>query len=50
MLHVDYLGKPSNTRKTLKRKYGHKVWYMTYTNKYWKRKADRLRARFPNEI
>lgn len=45
-LHLDWTLKPSKTRRKLIRKYGDNFWAMTYTNKYWKRKADRLRARF----
>ena len=49
-LHLNYLLKPATVRKKRIRKYG-QCWFATrYTNKYWKNKADKLLARFSNDL
>lgn len=42
--------KPSNLRKKRIRSHGSVCYAATYTNHYWKSKADKLLARFPNYI
>ena len=49
-LHLEYLFKPGKVRKKIVRRRGVLTYAYQYTNKYWKRKADRLLARFPNDI